>query len=182
MGQVSHKQDDEHIENFHGTVVTIVVCSYEGSTRDQQHEFALDEYTLQTGFGQPLESQLAPVSRLLGRCPLEKFLRALPEKYFAFSTYKMCYGEATIGGEHVQFRSYPFAMPAKLTYINGTLYTGSQVRGIFLTKHRSKLQQRMLEAEPHETFIQTRTDGWRIYDEKYAANMMLAAEEGEQAE
>jgi hypothetical protein len=48
MNQVPQDQDAERIENFHGTVVTIVIRIryYEGSTRDQQDEFALDEYTL----------------------------------------------------------------------------------------------------------------------------------------
>jgi hypothetical protein len=181
MNQVPHDQDAERIENFHGTVVTIVICYYEGKTGDQQDEFALDEYTLQTGFKQPLFFHLAPVSELLGRYPLEKFLRALPQQYFAFKTFNMCYGEATIGGERVCLTSSPFAELRKLTYINGTLYTGTQVRSIFLYESWSKLKKRMMEAAPHEAFIQTRTGGWRPYDLQYEANMVLAPEEEEQA-
>jgi hypothetical protein len=181
MNQVPHDQDAERIETFHGTVVTLVVCYYEGPTRDQQDEFVLDEYTLQTGFGQPLDFHLAPVSQLLGKCPLEKFLGALPAKYFACKTYKMCYGEATVDGEHVRLTSSPFAESRKLTYINGTLYTGSQARNIFLAERRSKLREQILEAAlHHDTFIQTRTGGWRPYDGKYEANVMLAPEVGEQ--
>jgi hypothetical protein len=181
MNQVPQDQDAERLENFRGTVVTIVICYYEESARDLQDEFALDEYTLQTGFEQPLFFHLAPVPELLGRCPLEKFLRALPQHYFAFKTFNMCYGEATIGGERVGLTSSPFAESRRLTYINGTLYTGSQVRSIFLHQPWSRLKKQMMEAAPHEAFIQTRTDGWRPYDWQYEANMVLAPEEEEQA-
>lgn len=180
MTQVPHNQESERIENFHGTVVTIVICYYEGPAGDQQDEFALDEYTLQAGFKQPLFSHLAPVSELLGRCPLEKFLRALPEKYFAFRTFNMCYGEATISSARVWLTSSPFAESRKLTYINGTLFTGTQVRSIFLHESWSKLKKQLMEAAPHEAFIRTRTNGWRPYDWQCEANMALAPEEEEQ--
>lgn len=178
MNQEAQDQGAAHIENFSGTVVTLVICYYEGSTRDQQDEFVLDKYTLQTRFQRSLSFHLAPVAELLGACSLETFLRALPARYFAFKTYRMCYGHATIGGEQVLFTSSPFAEANVLTFINGTLYTGSQVRGIFLEKRRSKLREEILEAAlHHDSFIQTRTGDWRLYDREIHENMVLPTEE-----
>ncbi len=168
----------EQIENFSGRVVTIIRCYYEGSTRDQQDEFPMDEYTIQTQFQRPLSFHLAPVSQLVATCSLERFLRALPERYFAFQTFKMCYGQVTIGGEQVFLMSSPFAESRVLTFINGTLYTGSQVRIIFLGRRRSKLREEILEAAlHHDSFIQTRTGDWRLYDREIHENMVLPTEE-----
>ncbi len=174
MNQGIQGQDADRIENFSGLVVTLVICYSEGSTRDQRDEFALDEYTLQTRFQRPLSFHLAPVSELLGPCSLEAFLRALPEWYFAIQTYKMCYGSATIGDEQVLFTSSPFAESNVLTFINGTLYSGSQVRSILLEKRRSKVRAEILEAAlHHDTFIQTRTGSWRPYHRDIHENMVL---------
>jgi hypothetical protein len=173
-------QNAECIENFSGRVVTIVRCYYEGSTRDQHDTFALDEYTLLSRFQQPLLFNIAPVSELLGECTLEAFLQELPERYFAFQTFKMCYGQATIGREQIFLMSSPFAESSVLSYVGGTRYTASQVRSMFFTKRRSKVRDEILEATlRHETFIQTRAGNWRLFFEERNEHYPIPADKQE---
>jgi hypothetical protein len=168
------RQNDERIQHFSGRIVAIVRCFSEGSTRDHQDDFPLDEHTLITGFQCPMYFNIAPVSELRGACSLEMFMRALPQRYFAFQTFNMCYGQVTIDGAEVFLMSSPFGESPLLTYVEGVLHPALEVRAIFLAKRRSKFNDAIMEAtRQYDTFIQTRTGSWRPYDKKRSQNMRL---------
>lgn len=61
-------------------------------------DFPLDKYPLDTSLEAPVNPLFSPHTESWEKCTMEEFLQTLPNRYFAYETFRRVYGTATVIG------------------------------------------------------------------------------------